>query len=90
VEKTLWKVKQQTKYDLGRAKFVELVQDWKEEYHEKINNAIRKMGGSLDWTREAFTMVRYSPQYRALAATLTLTPPTTGRALFGSRHRCLR
>lgn len=62
MEKTLWKLKQQTKYDLGRKKFVELVQDWKEEYHQKITNALRKTGGSLDWTREAFTMVHYSPQ----------------------------
>ncbi|KAK0759195.1 hypothetical protein N5P37_008077 [Trichoderma harzianum] len=56
VEKTLWKRKQQTRHDLGRTQFVELVQDWKEEYHQKINNAFRKMGSSLDWSREAFTM----------------------------------
>ncbi|KAK7429693.1 valine--tRNA ligase [Neonectria magnoliae] len=56
VEKMLWKVEKQTRHDLGRTKFVELVQDWKEEYHQKINNAFRKMGCSLDWSREAFTM----------------------------------
>ncbi|KAK3938615.1 tRNA synthetases class I-domain-containing protein [Diplogelasinospora grovesii] len=56
VEKMLWKVKKQTRHDLGRTKFIELVQDWKEEYHQKINNAFRKMGCSLDWSREAFTM----------------------------------
>ncbi|KAG6041163.1 hypothetical protein E4U41_005801 [Claviceps citrina] len=56
VEKTLWKVKQQTRHDLGRTKFVELVQEWKEEYHQKINNVFRKLGSSLDWSREAFTM----------------------------------
>lgn len=54
----LWKTRQQSRHNLGRTKFVELVQDWKKEYHDKINNAIRKMGSSLDWTREAFTMVR--------------------------------
>jgi valyl-tRNA synthetase len=58
VEKMLWKKKQQTRHDLGREKFIDLVQDWKEEYHDKINNAFRKMGSSLDWSREAFTMVR--------------------------------
>ncbi|KAL7928727.1 tRNA synthetases class I domain-containing protein [Trichoderma chlorosporum] len=56
VEKALWKSKQQTRHDLGRTKFVDLVQDWKGEYHQKINNAFRKMGSSLDWSREAFTM----------------------------------
>lgn len=58
MEKTLWRVKQQTRHDLGRTKFVELVQNWKEEYHQKINNVFRKLGSSLDWSREAFTMVR--------------------------------
>ncbi|KAJ3535218.1 hypothetical protein NM208_g7225 [Fusarium decemcellulare] len=58
VEKMLWKVRKQTRHDLGRTKFIELAQDWKEEYHQKINNAFRKMGCSLDWSREAFTMVR--------------------------------
>ncbi|KAK4161186.1 mitochondrial valine--tRNA ligase [Cladorrhinum sp. PSN259] len=56
VEKMLWKKNQQTRYDLGRTKFIELAQDWKTEYHKKIINAFRKMGSSLDWTREAFTM----------------------------------
>ncbi|KAH8895619.1 hypothetical protein GQ53DRAFT_804402 [Thozetella sp. PMI_491] len=56
VEKMLWKLKKKTRHDLGRTRFVELVQDWKEEYHQKINNALRKMGCSLDWSREAFTM----------------------------------
>lgn len=58
MEKALWKRKQQTRHDLGRTKFVELVQDWKEEYHQKINKVFRKLGSSLDWSREAFTMVR--------------------------------
>ncbi|KAH6647195.1 tRNA synthetases class I-domain-containing protein [Truncatella angustata] len=56
VEKALWKKKQQTRHELGRTQFIELVQDWKEDYHQKINNAFRKMGSSLDWSREAFTM----------------------------------
>lgn len=50
--------KKQTRHDLGRSNFIELVQDWKEEYHQKINNAFRKMGCSLDWSREVFAMVR--------------------------------
>lgn len=56
VEKMLWRRKQQTRHDLGREKFLDLVWDWKNEYHDKINNAERKMGISVDWSREAFTM----------------------------------
>lgn len=56
----LWKRQQKTRHDLGREAFIGLVHEWKDEYHEKINNAFRKMGCSLDWTREAFTMVRTS------------------------------
>ena len=41
---------------MGREKFTDIVWDWKEEYHQRINNAQRLMGGSMDWTREAFTM----------------------------------
>lgn len=71
----LWKVKKQTRHDLGRTKFVELVRDWKEDYHQKINNAFRKMGCSLDWSREAFTMVRIQSLYRGFD---THTKPSTG------------
>lgn len=56
VEKMLWRKQQKTRHDLGREKFVETVWEWKEEYHKKINNVLKRMGGSFDWTREAFTM----------------------------------
>ncbi|KAK5172355.1 uncharacterized protein LTR77_003994 [Saxophila tyrrhenica] len=45
-----------TRHDLGREKFVETVWEWKEEYHMKINKVMKRLGGSMDWTREAFTM----------------------------------
>ena len=35
---------------------VETIWVWKEENHGKINSVLRRMGGSFDWTREAFTM----------------------------------
>ncbi|OCK77520.1 valyl-tRNA synthetase-like protein [Lepidopterella palustris CBS 459.81] len=56
VEKMLWRAEKKTRHDLGRAKFVERTFEWKSEYHEKINRALRRLGGSFDWTREAFTM----------------------------------
>jgi valyl-tRNA synthetase len=56
VENMLWRRQQKTRHDLGRTKFVETVWDWKNEYHQKINNVFRRTGCSFDWTREAFTM----------------------------------
>ncbi|OAA61019.1 valyl-tRNA synthetase [Niveomyces insectorum RCEF 264] len=56
VETMLFRKQGLTRHDLGRTKFVETVWDWKTEYHANINNALRKMGGSFDWSREAFTM----------------------------------
>lgn len=56
VEKTLWKKEKKTRHDLGREKFTSLVWDWKDDYHKRINNAQKLMGGSMDWSREAFTM----------------------------------
>lgn len=44
------------RHDLGRKALVERTWDWKEDYHRNINGVLRSMGGSFDWTREAFTM----------------------------------
>ena len=59
VEKMLWRREKKTRHDLGRQAFVARTQDWKEEYHERINKVLKRLGGSMDWSREAFTM---SPQ----------------------------
>lgn len=56
VENMLWNRQKKTRHDLGRQEFVKLIWEWKEEYHIKINNACRRMGASVDWSREAFTM----------------------------------
>ncbi|KJZ73598.1 Valine--tRNA ligase [Hirsutella minnesotensis 3608] len=56
VENMLWRRQQKTRHDLGRTKFVETVWEWKEDYHKRINKALTRMGGSFDWSREAFTM----------------------------------
>jgi valyl-tRNA synthetase len=46
----------QTRHDLGREKFVERVWDWKEESGSTITNQMRRLGASIDWSRERFTM----------------------------------
>ncbi|KAJ5096175.1 hypothetical protein NUU61_005531 [Penicillium alfredii] len=42
--------------DFSRQEFVKLCQDWKEDYHKEINKTTRRLGVSVDWSREAFTM----------------------------------
>ena len=56
VENMLWRREKKTRHDLGREAMVKRIWEWKEEYHMNINSALRRMGGSFDWTREAFTM----------------------------------
>ena len=56
VEKKLMRENGITRHDLGREKFLEKVFEWKGEYGGKIFNQLRRLGSSLDWTREAFTM----------------------------------
>src|SRR5690348_4502846 len=46
----------QTRHDLGRAKFVERVWEWKQESGSTITNQMRRLGASMDWSRERFTM----------------------------------
>ncbi|MEO8665382.1 MAG: valine--tRNA ligase [Ignavibacteria bacterium] len=55
VEKELAK-EGKTKYDLGRDKFNELVWQWKEKNGGTILNQIRKLGASVDWSKERFTL----------------------------------
>ena len=45
-----------SKHDLGREKFVERVWDWKEESGGQIAQQTRRLGASVDWTRDRFTM----------------------------------
>jgi valyl-tRNA synthetase len=45
-----------TKRDLGREAFVERVWQWKDESGGKISEQLRRMGASVDWSRERFTM----------------------------------
>jgi valyl-tRNA synthetase len=45
-----------SRHDLGREAFVERVWQWKSEYGGKILGQMRRLGDSVDWTRERFTM----------------------------------
>ncbi|SDF23875.1 valine--tRNA ligase [Phytopseudomonas seleniipraecipitans] len=44
------------RHDLGREKFLDKVWDWKAESGGNITRQIRRLGSSVDWSRERFTM----------------------------------
>ena len=45
-----------SRHDLGREAFVEKVWQWKEQSGGTITRQLRRLGSSLDWSRERFTM----------------------------------
>lgn len=44
------------RHDLGREAFLDKVWEWKEESGGTITRQIRRLGSSVDWSRERFTM----------------------------------
>ena len=42
--------------ELGREAFTERVWQWKQQYGSAITDQMRRLGASVDWTREYFTM----------------------------------
>jgi len=45
-----------TRHDLGREAFIEKIWGWKEESGSTITRQLRRLGSSLDWENERFTM----------------------------------
>ena len=45
-----------SKEEIGKEKFIEKTWEWKEKYGGIITKQLRKVGASLDWSREKFTM----------------------------------
>src|SRR5512144_2939845 len=56
VEKDLLRTEEVTREELGREEFIKRVWQWKEKYHAIITGQIRKIGASVDWERERFTL----------------------------------
>jgi valyl-tRNA synthetase len=56
VEKRLLKEKGLTRHDLGKEKFLQEVWKFLRTTQATILNQAKKMGGSFDWSREAFTL----------------------------------
>ncbi|HPT08267.1 MAG TPA: valine--tRNA ligase [bacterium] len=56
IEKKLFTEEHKTRHDLGREKFLEKVWEFLNETQNTIVNQLKKMGSSLDWSRQAFTL----------------------------------
>ncbi len=56
VEKILTKEEGKTRHDLGREAFLARVEAFAQDSHDTIVRQTKKMGSSLDWSREAYTL----------------------------------
>ncbi len=45
-----------TRHDIGRDRFIDKIWDWKEQSGGTITTQMRRLGASVDWKRERFTM----------------------------------
>ena len=55
VEKIISKEKL-TRHDLGREEFLKRVNEFAQNSHDTIVSQVKKMGASIDWSREAYTL----------------------------------
>jgi len=56
VERQLKDSEGKTRHDIGRDAFVQLLWDWKNKNQDLIENQLKSLGASVDWTRKRFTM----------------------------------
>ncbi|MFC3033189.1 valine--tRNA ligase [Pseudoalteromonas fenneropenaei] len=56
VERKLAAEEGKTRHDLGRDEFIKKVWEWKGESGGTITRQLRRLGASVDWDRERFTM----------------------------------
>ncbi|MFA9262028.1 MAG: valine--tRNA ligase [Undibacterium sp.] len=55
VEKILRETENKSRHDLGRKEFLKRVVDFAQESHDTIVTQVKRMGSSVDWSREAYT-----------------------------------
>jgi valyl-tRNA synthetase len=56
VEEIIYKKDGKTRYDIGRENLLEEVNKFAKESHDTIVSQVKRMGSSLDWSREAYTL----------------------------------
>ena len=71
-----------SRHDLGRESFLKKVWEWKEESGSTITRQIRRLGASIDWSREYFTM---DPKMSAAVVEVFITLYEQGLIYRGKR-----
>ncbi len=56
VEKEIQKKEGKNRYDIGREEMLRRIEEFAKDSHDTIVSQMKKMGCSLDWSREAFTL----------------------------------
>ena len=56
VERKIAAEEDKTRHDYGREGFIDKIWQWKEESGGTIDKQMRRLGNSIDWSRERFTM----------------------------------
>ncbi|MDP2598747.1 MAG: class I tRNA ligase family protein [Candidatus Liptonbacteria bacterium] len=56
VEKEILKKEGKSRFDLGREEFLKRVNTFAQQSHDTIIKQVKRMGASLDWSREAYTL----------------------------------
>ncbi|OGI23240.1 MAG: valine--tRNA ligase, partial [Candidatus Moranbacteria bacterium RIFCSPHIGHO2_12_FULL_40_10] len=56
VEKILFETEKKTRHDLGREEFLKRVEKFAQNSHDTIVRQMKKMGASVDWSRESYTL----------------------------------
>jgi valyl-tRNA synthetase len=56
VERKIAAEEEKTRHDYGREGFIDKIWEWKEESGGTIGKQMRRLGNSIDWSRERFTM----------------------------------
>ena len=56
VEKEMLKTEKKSRHDLGREAFLRRVNEFAQTSHDTIVRQIKRLGSSLDWSREAYTL----------------------------------
>lgn len=56
VESIIYKAEDKTRHDFSREEFLKRVEQFASESHDTIVGQIKRMGASVDWSREAYTL----------------------------------
>lgn len=56
VENEIYKKEGKRRHDLGRTELIKRVEEFAQTSHDTIVNQLKRIGASLDWSREAYTL----------------------------------